>query len=72
MLKKITQSPYLHLISGIVLFFTAGYETITTFKEASIGSHHGVLFFSVVQIVKVIPELMHGFTEFKEAKELTK
>ncbi|MDD2998971.1 MAG: hypothetical protein PHV05_07890 [Candidatus Riflebacteria bacterium] len=72
MLKRITQSSYLHLMSGIVLFFTAGYETITTFKEASIGSHHGVLFFAVVQIVKVIPEIVHGSKEFEEAKELTK
>ncbi len=70
MLKKITESPYLNLLSGLVLLITAGYETIDTFGEESMGTQHGVFLFGIIQIIKVIPELMHGLKEVEEAKEL--
>lgn len=67
MLKQITQSPYLNLFSGLILLATAGYETISTLDESSLGVHHGILIFSVIQIIKVFPEIMHGLTEIQEA-----
>ncbi len=70
MLRKITQSPYLNLLSGIILLITSGYETVVTFNEASLGVHHGILVFSIIQIIKVIPEFMHGLSEIQEAGEL--
>jgi len=69
MLRKITQSPYLNLLSGLVLLFTSAYETIIKFGEGHIGVHHGVLIFSVIQLVKVFPEIMHGLTEVQEADD---
>jgi len=67
MLKKITQSPYLNLFSGVVLLLTAGYEIWNTFGESIIGAQHGVAVFSLVQIAKSIPEIMHGLKEFEDA-----
>ncbi|MEJ6570100.1 MAG: hypothetical protein QNL80_14650 [Akkermansiaceae bacterium] len=69
MLKKIIQSPYLNLLSGLILLITAGYETWESFGEASIGAHHGILIFSLIHIAKSIPEVMHGLKELDEANE---
>jgi hypothetical protein len=69
MLKRITQNPYLNLVSGFVLLFTAGFEVWESIGEASVGAHHGILVFSLIHIAKSIPEVMHGFKEFEEANE---
>ncbi len=68
MLEKITQSRYLNLLSGFVLLFTSGYETWHTIDHFSIGAHHGVLIFSIIQILKTLPEIMDGARELTEAK----
>jgi len=38
-----------------------------TFGESVLGAHHGVAVFSLVQIAKSIPEIMHGLKEFEDA-----
>lgn len=69
MLKRITQSPYLNLLSGLILLITSGYEVIAHIDDAALGIHHGIMLFSLIQIAKVIPEIMHGLTEIEEADE---
>ena len=63
MLHKIVHNPYLTLLSGLILLISSGYETWVSFNDFSLGSHHGILVFSIIQILKVIPELMHGLRE---------
>ncbi len=70
MLKKITQSPLLNLFSGLVLLLTSSYEVVVTADEAFIGVSHGVLIFSIVQLLKVVPEILHGLCEIEEAHEI--
>jgi hypothetical protein len=75
MLKKITRSPYLNLLSGTILLITAGYETFAvaieeTATEASVGAHHGILVFAIIHIAKSIPEIMHSLKEFEEADKV--
>ncbi|MFT5661381.1 MAG: hypothetical protein ACI9TV_002027 [Sulfurimonas sp.] len=66
MLKRITENPYLNLISGLILLFTSAFETWKSLEEG-LGLHHGILLFSLIHIVKAIPEAMHGFKELDEA-----
>jgi hypothetical protein len=70
MLKKITQSPYLNLLSGLILLATSAYEIAVTVDETSFGVLHGILIFSLIQIAKVIPELLHGLEQIQEADEI--
>lgn len=70
MLKKITESPYLNLLSGLILLMTSGYETFETLDEFHLGVHHGILVFSVIQIIKTIPEFMHGLKEVEESEHV--
>lgn len=69
MLEKIVKSPYLNLLSGIVLLVMSAFETWDSFGDGSIGAHHGLLVFSVVHILKLLPEIMHGLREIDEGKE---
>jgi hypothetical protein len=69
MLREITRSPYLNLLSGAILLATSGYETWSTFGAFSIGSHHGILLFSIIHILKTIPEITHGLKNLEEGQE---
>lgn len=68
MLKEIVQSPYLNLVSGLILLISASYETWLNIDEIAFGLHHGMLIFSLAHIARTIPEVMHGLKELNEAK----
>ncbi len=70
MLRQITRSPYLNLLSGMILLFAALYEIVVSVDEAAFGLRHGILIFSIIQIVKTLPEIMHGLTEIQDADEV--
>ena len=69
MLKKITASPWLNLLAGIILLITSGYEIWDSLGEATLGAHHGVFVFGLIQILKSIPEIMHGLDEIEKGEE---
>jgi len=68
MLKRITQCPCLNLFSGLILLITSGYETWENLSEFHLAVHHGILVFSVIQIIKTFPEFMHGCKEVEESE----
>lgn len=68
MLEKITRSPQLNLLSGLALFVSSGYETWHTIDHFSLAAHHGVLIFSIIQILKALPEIKEGTKELSEAR----
>ncbi|MBU3069646.1 hypothetical protein KOI40_07425 [Aestuariicella sp. G3-2] len=70
MLNAIINSPYLNLFSALVLLTTSLYETITKLDEFTLGVHHGVLVFSIIQLVKVVPEILEGLKQMNEANEM--
>lgn len=69
MLKTIISSPYLNLLSGLVLMTTAGIEIFDTFNTAGIGSHHGIFVFGIIQALRSFPEIFHALEEFEHAEE---
>ena len=68
MLEKITRSSHLNLLSGLILLITAGYETWEAIEDFNLGAHHGVLIFSIIQILKSLPEFLEGAKDMAEAK----
>ncbi|RDE22618.1 hypothetical protein DV711_08505 [Motiliproteus coralliicola] len=70
MLNKIIENPYLNLISGLILLITSGYEVSLSFKDPSLGAHHGIFIFSIFQIMKTIPDIMHGLKNIQEADSI--
>lgn len=69
MLTTITRSPWLQMVAGIILLITAGNEIWTSIDEFSLGAHHGVAVFGLFQIVKSIPEILHGLNELQEGED---
>ena len=65
MLKNFTQNPLINLMSGLILLLTSGYETWNTIEEFSVATHHGVFIFSVLQILKTLPEVLQGSKELR-------
>lgn len=55
MYKKIIESFYLDLLSGIILVITSGYEIVTNLDTIKLGAHHGIAIFGLIQILKSIP-----------------
>lgn len=71
MLKNFTQNPLVNLMSGLILLLTSGYETWNTIEEFSVGTHHGVFLFSVLQILKTLPEVLQGSKELRVSVKST-
>ena len=69
MLKKITQSPYLNLLSGSVLVIAAGNEIWDSFGEVGLAAHHGVALYGLIQILKSLPDIMEGINFVEEAED---
>lgn len=59
-LKKIAENPWINLISGLILLITSGNEILKTIGEGGIGTHHGVAFFGLVQVIQFLPHILHG------------
>ncbi len=70
MLRRISDSPYLNLFSGLVLLITSGYEIMMTVDDVLVGVRHGILVFGLIQIVKAIPEIMRGLEEVQKADHI--
>jgi hypothetical protein len=59
-IHRLARNPYLNLLAGLVLLGTSGWEVFETLDEPSVGAHHGVLVFAIIQLVKIFPELFEG------------
>ncbi len=71
-IRKITQSPYLTLASGLILMGTSGYEIIDTLDQPVVGAHHGIFVFSLIQVFKVFDEILHelrGISQIEKAED---
>jgi hypothetical protein len=60
MLSRFIYSPWVNLFSGVVLLITSGYETWVSIDQYTLAVHHGILIFSLVHIIKALPDVLHG------------
>ena len=71
-IKLIVTSPYLNFVSGIILFASGVSESLHEYQEMEglhFGIHHGIILFSLVQILKTIPEIFEGLEFIRRAEE---
>ena len=67
MFENFIKSPFINLFCGLILFLTSGYETWISIDEFIVGAHHGILIFSIIQILKAIPDILQSFKEINMA-----
>lgn len=59
-LSKFVENAWVNLMTGMVLLTTSAFEIVRTLEEATVGAHHGIGVFAVVQIFKALPHVVHG------------
>jgi len=72
-LKSIVSNPYLNLFVGLTLFYSGVSESWDEFQKMEnirFGVHHGVILFSLMQILKTLPELFEGLEHINQVGEL--
>lgn len=67
-LSNFVENAYVHLVSGLILLFSSGIETVRTLDEGVIGAHHGVGIFAILQILKSIPHVLHGAEQISKIR----
>lgn len=60
LLARFAENPCVNLLAGVILLVTAGIEIVQNLEQDVIGVHHGVAVFAGLQILRVLPELVHG------------
>ena len=75
LISNILKSPILNLLGGLTLIGTSGYEIFEVVEglgeiaiNPDVGAAHGVFVFSIIHLLKVIPEVMHGLEELEKSK----
>ncbi|WP_432696975.1 hypothetical protein ACQUQP_01040 [Marinobacterium sp. YM272] len=63
LMRRIAENPYLGLLAGVVLLATSGYEIVDRFDEHRLGAHHGLFVFSMIHILRALPEVVEGAEE---------
>jgi len=74
-LTRLLKSPLLNLLGGLTLIVTSGYEIFEVVEELGeiainpdVGAAHGVFVFSIIHLLKVIPEVIDGLEDLNTAK----
>ena len=62
LLGKFAENIYVKLVAGLTLLLTSLYELISE-TEGGLHSEHGIIVFSLLHILRVLPELQHGASE---------
>jgi hypothetical protein len=63
MIKKITENPYLNMGVGIIFLWSGISETLSELQELEefkMGAHHGVIIYSIMHILKTLPDIFEG------------
>jgi hypothetical protein len=71
-LKRIVKNPYVNIVVGIFFLYSGVYETVRELREVEsfrIGVHHGVILFSILQILKTVPDFFEGLEYIDEVVE---
>lgn len=60
-LRRFAENPRVNFLSGLVLLITAGNEVYDSLVgDFHLGAHHGVALFGLLQMLKYLPEVVHG------------
>nr|VFJ46197.1 MAG: hypothetical protein BECKFM1743C_GA0114222_100354 [Candidatus Kentron sp. FM]VFJ46257.1 MAG: hypothetical protein BECKFM1743A_GA0114220_1003410 [Candidatus Kentron sp. FM]VFK10927.1 MAG: hypothetical protein BECKFM1743B_GA0114221_101605 [Candidatus Kentron sp. FM] len=69
LLKQFAENKYVNLLSGLILLSVSAVEIVNTLEEASVGAHHGLAIFALLQLLKVLPEIVHGTEEISKISD---
>ena len=59
-INSVIDNRWVKMSVALTLFLTAGAEVWNGIEELEVGAHHGVLVFSILNIVKTLPDFFEG------------
>jgi len=71
-LRKLVSNPYLNLLVAVVLLYSGlseSWHEIQEIEEFRFGVHHGIIIYSLLQILKTLPEVFEGMEYLTEVGE---
>ena len=69
-LTRIVKNPYLNVVVGLVFLYTGISETVhelDQLEDGTIAAHHGVILFSIMHVLKTLPECFEGLESLDRA-----
>lgn len=70
--RQIVENPYLNVVVGIIFMCSGISETVEEFRHSEnvkLGAHHGVILFSILHILKTVPDFFEGLDYIEKASE---
>ena len=71
-LKRIVENPYLNIVVGIILMYSGISETVEEFRHSEnvkFAAHHGVILFSILHILKTVPDFFEVLNYIERGSE---
>jgi hypothetical protein len=71
-LRKIVENTYVNLGAGIILLISSIAETVTEIREGNeihLGAHHGLILFSLIHVIKILPDIFEGLEYVEHGAE---
>lgn len=71
-MKNIVDNPYLNIVVGLLFLYSGIQEAVDHYEEVEaikIGVHHGVILFSMLYVLKALPEVIEGLERVIQARE---
>jgi len=60
LITVVIENRWVKISVALTLFLTAGAEVWSGIEEIEVGAHHGVLVFSILNIIKTLPDFFEG------------
>jgi succinate-acetate transporter protein len=67
-MKRITTSPTINLLVGLIFFLTGVIEVFNEIGDMRIGAHHGAIVFGLFSMLKNFPDLVEGMEYIQKSK----
>ena len=71
-MRNIVDNPYLNIVVGLLFLYSGFQEAMDHYEEVEeikIGAHHGVFLFSMMYILKALPDVIEGLERVIQARE---
>lgn len=72
-LRRFINNPIINIIVGLAFLYTGLADTVEQIQQhedIKIGSHHGVVLYAIVHILKAIPDLFESIEKIEDAGQM--
>ena len=71
-IRIFVKNPYINIIVGVLFLYSGISEAVNEFDDIenlTIGAHHGIILFSMLHILKFVPDMFEGLEYIEKSQE---